>query len=110
MRAGKLDRKIDVLRASTSRNGFNEEVAAWEPLARVWAEAVPISDGERRRAGETLSSKKFRFTIRYSSQVYTVDPRDRIRYDGRIFDINGVKDVGRREGIEITATARAETQ
>lgn len=109
MKAGHLDSRITILRASMARNSFNEEVASWTPLAEVWAGAVPVSDGERLRAGETLASIKYRFTVRHSTMIATVDARDRITYDGRTFDVNGVKPLGRREGYEITATARAET-
>lgn len=31
-----------------------------------------------------------------------------LTFDGRTFDIVGIKEIGRREGIEITAAARAE--
>ncbi|WP_396190311.1 head-tail adaptor protein [Flavobacterium sp.] len=47
--------------------------------------------------------------MRYSTTAATIDPRDRLTFEGRDYDINGVKDVGRRQYIEITATARAET-
>lgn len=109
MQAGKLDRRISILRASMSRNSFNEQVATWEPIGTVWAAAVPVMDAERLRAGETLASSKFRFTVRSSALTVTVDPRDRIVFGNRTFDINGVKEIGRKQGLEITATARAET-
>ena len=70
---------------------------------------TPINDAERLRAGETLAQKSARFVIRYSSLSSTVDPRDRIVFDGATYDINGIKEVSRREYLEITATARAET-
>jgi len=41
--------------------------------------------------------------------VDSVNPRDRIIYDSKTFDINGIKEIGRNEFLEITATARAET-
>jgi SPP1 family predicted phage head-tail adaptor len=74
----------------------------------VWAHAAPVRTPRRQRAGETLASKSYRFTIRYSSDVADVDPRDRVTFDGRTYDVQGVKEIGRREGLEITATARAE--
>lgn len=109
MKAGQLDRRITVLRATNARNSFNEEIATWNPVATVWAAAVPISDGERLRAGETLATSKYRFTVRHSAFAGSIDPRDRLTFQGRTFDVNGVKELGRREGYEITATARAET-
>lgn len=109
MQAGKLDRRIVIQRSTTSADAFNEPVETFATLATVWAEAKPISDGERMKAGQTLADKMIRFTIRYSSTVADVDPRDRIVFDGRTFDISGIKEVGRRVGLEITATARAES-
>ena len=109
MDAGRLDSRITLKRATSTANAFNEPVVTWTTLATVWASVVPVNDGERLRAGETLASKQSRFTVRYSSTVASVDPRDRITFDGRDYDLNGVKEVGRREYLEITATARAET-
>lgn len=107
--AGTLDRRVKIRRATFSTNGFNEQVESWADLGTVWASVTPISDGERFRAGEMLAAKSSRFVIRYSSKVASVDPRDRLVFDGREYDINGVKEIGRREALEITATARAES-
>lgn len=109
MDAGRLDRRITLRRATSSTNAFNEPVYVWADLATVAAKVEPVSDGEQWRAGETLASKLTRFTIRYSTTVASVDPRDRIQYAGREYDIQGIKEVGRRQFLEITAAARAET-
>lgn len=109
MRAGDLDRRIVILRAATTRDAMNEAVPTWSALATVWASVTPVGDGERLRAGQVLASRMVRFVVRYSSVTATVDPRDRVQFDGRVYDINGVKEIGRRVGLEITATARAET-
>lgn len=108
MDAGVLDSRIAILRAASSANGFNEAVETWNTLATMWAKATPVSDGERWQAGQTLANQTYRFIIRWSRTVADVTPRDRIRYRGRDYDINGVKDIGRDQHREITATARAE--
>jgi SPP1 family predicted phage head-tail adaptor len=108
MQIGRLDRRITILRASVATDSFNEPVQTWAGIATVWARAEPVMDGEKIRAGETLAHKSYRFTIRYSSDVADVDPTYRLTFDGREYDIAGVKELGRREGLEITATARAE--
>lgn len=107
--AGELYRKISIRRASFAANAFNEPVATWAVIAEMRAKVTPVQDGERLRAGETLASKMSRFVIRWSSVSRTIGPADRIMLEGREYDINGVKEIGRREGVEITATARAET-
>jgi SPP1 family predicted phage head-tail adaptor len=109
MDAGLFDRRVTIRRATTTRDETNQPVEAWADLATVWANAKPVADGERLRAGETLGNKAYRFTIRYSTTVAAVDPLDRVVFDGRTYDVNGVKELGRREYLEITATARAET-
>jgi len=108
MDAGRLDRRVTLKRATSTMNGFNDPELTWSTLATVWASVVPVSDAERMRAGETLAAKQSRFTIRYSSTVADLDPKDRLTFDGRDYDLNGVKELGRREYLEITATARAE--
>ena len=110
MDAGRLDRKIALRRVSYATvEGMTEPVETWATFATVWANVMPVSDGERLRSGETLAQMQSRFTIRYSSVVASLDPRDRLQYNGRDYDINGLKELGRREFFEITATARAET-
>lgn len=104
-----LDRRVTISRRSSTLDAFNEPVNSWSDIATVWASVVPINDSERLRAGETLALKSSRFTIRWSSTVSGVDPRDRLTFDGSVYDINGVKVIGRKQWLEITATARAET-
>lgn len=108
MQAGKLDRRIVLQRATVTTDAFNQPVSTWATLATVWASATPISDGERARAGEVFSNINMRFQIRYSSVVALVDTRDRVVFDGRVYDLVGVKELGRREALELTAAARAE--
>lgn len=109
MDAGRFDRRIAIKRAAATVNAFNEPVYSWSTLATVWAQMVPVNDAERMRAGETLANMQARFTIRWSATAATIDPRDRLTFEEREYDINGVKQIGRREYLEITATARAET-
>lgn len=108
MRAGELDRRITLQRAVTTRDDFNAPVETWLDLARVWAKFTPVNDGERFRAGERAAEVQARFLIRYSSQVADVSPKDRLIFDGRTYAISHVKEVGRREGLEITAGGRGD--
>lgn len=109
MDSGKLDRKITIERfgvGSPATNDFGEPSGSWGTLSSVWAKRETISDGERWRAGEINAQITDRFVIRYSTDVSDVDPTDRIAWEGRVYNIFGVKEIGRREFIEITAAAR----
>jgi SPP1 family predicted phage head-tail adaptor len=106
--AGKLDRRIRIMRSSETVNALNEPVLTWGVLADVAAGKKDVSDGEKLRAKEMNASITTRFHIRWSAKVSDVDARDRILFDGREFDIVAVKEIDRRVGLEITAAARAE--
>lgn len=106
MEAGKLDRKIVIQRFTSTLDSYNEPVLSWSTLATRSASYQPISDGERFRAGETAATASARFVIRYSSAVSTLNPKDRLTFEGVAWEILRVKEIGRREGLEITAGAR----
>jgi SPP1 family predicted phage head-tail adaptor len=111
MRASRLDRRIDILReVETGRDGLNAKTKAWAPLTArpIAASKEDVQDGERFRASETGAVVTTRFQIRWSTKVADVDSRDRVRFGGREYDISAVKEIGRREGLEITGAARAE--
>ena len=108
MQAGKLDRRITLQRASTTKNGFNEDVEAWGDIATVWASATPVSDAERVRAQQVGAVISMRFQIRFSTAVADLSPTDRLSYNGKTYNITAVKELGRREGLEITAATRSD--
>lgn len=108
MNAGKLDRRITIERATTTTNAFGEAVKTWAPLATVWAHVIDVSDGEVWRAAEVQATITTRFQIRWSPASSTITPLDRVIYQGRTYDINRVKELQRRRGLEITASARGE--
>jgi SPP1 family predicted phage head-tail adaptor len=103
--AGKLDRRIRVQRATVIIDDLGSEVPAWADLRETWASVEWVRDSERFRAAEVSAAVEVRFQIRWGLGV-TV--RDRVIYDGRVWDISAVKELGRREGQEISAAARAE--
>lgn len=110
-RAGKLDRRIKIERYTVAQNSLGEEIETWGELDTVWSAVKPISDGERIEAQQVNAQITTRFIIRYSSDVSDINPKDRIEYpvsSGTYYDIFGVKELGRREGFEITATAPAD--
>ena len=108
MRAGELDRRIDIQSAVITNNDLNEPIETWISLGSVWAKKTDISDGERIRASEVSAQITTRFLIRWSIAMSAVTPKDRLIFDGKTYDIFFVKEIGRHEGIEISAAARAD--
>ncbi|RZJ44974.1 MAG: head-tail adaptor protein [Brevundimonas sp.] len=106
--AGKLDRRITLQRFTVTKNDLNEDIETWADLTPkpVAAQYMPVSDGEKFRAGERASDISARFMIRYSNQVADLSPKDRLLFQGRPYAITRVKEFERRVGLEITAVSR----
>lgn len=108
---GNLDRRIIIERESEqSRNAVNEPVVAWVALATVSAQRRDASDGEMRESGQVSSNLTTRFVIRNGGPAATVNPKDRINYNGAYWNIVGVKETldGRLRFLEITAIRRTD--
>lgn len=107
MLAGARNRRLVIQRATYSQDsGSGEQVPTWGTLATVWAEMLPLSDSERVKAAEISAEITTRFRILWTTTVSTVNPKDRLTFDSKTWDIWGTKEIGFREGIEITAAAR----
>jgi SPP1 family predicted phage head-tail adaptor len=106
--AGDLDRRIQFRRATVSAGALGA-VETWaDHGAPVWASKKDLSDGERWRASEVQAHVTTRFVIRSSEFSRDLTPKDRLICEGREYDITGIKEIGRRDMLEITAAARAD--
>lgn len=103
MQAGRLDRRIRIEEATTSADSFGQPLETWALVAEVWAELAPLKGGERWMAQQVTAETTTRFRIRYRDDV---TEKMRIVYDGAEYDIASVTEIGRREGLEIMATAK----
>ena len=111
MRAGRLDRRLTIRRATRTQNALGETVETWADVATVWASKVDkaTAEADARGSNETRAATiTTHFAVRWSATTATIDPRDRVRCEGRDYDVTGLREIGRREGVEIVATARAE--
>ncbi|WP_181008615.1 phage head closure protein [Sphingomonas montanisoli] len=108
LRAGARDRRITIQRATLAPDTAGDPAPSWENLSTVWASAMPAPGVERLQSAEIAATTPMVFRIRWSSAVADVNPKDRISYAGRMWIIASVTEIGRREGLEIAATARAD--
>lgn len=113
MRAGRLDRRVMLFRAVTTRSPLNEPVKTWLPFpgmpgGGIAARRDPVRDLERQAAQQLGASVTDRFTLRWARSWADVNPKDELVCEGRRYGIVAVKELGRRRGLEITAVARAD--
>lgn len=104
-----MDRRIGIQRATLTANAYGERAETWATLATVWAEVqYKVGGGESVQSDQVFSEQRVHFIIRYSSDVSDIRPSDRIKYNGNNYQIEGVQEIGRAEGLRIVTTLRGE--
>lgn len=105
MQAGALDRRIRLLSYTAgAANDFGEPGSpSWAQTAVLWASKKDVSDGERVAAQAVGANLTTRFVVRSSTVTRAIKAQDRIECEGRTYDVVGLKEIGRRDGLEITA-------
>lgn len=107
MKAGTLDRKISILRSGAETDdGYTTQpgaVGVYATRKASWKAAngreVFENQGIEAKAGGT-------FWLRSDTKTRHIAETDQIAFDGRLYDILGVNEVGgRRETIEVTVAA-----
>lgn len=101
-----LNRLIEIQKFTSMRDRFGGVIEGWATLDTVWANArderkpqeVFVQDADR-----TLAFRYLTFRVRWRADF---DETARVRFEGRIFDIKGLAEVGRRQWLDIiTASA-----
>lgn len=100
IQAGKLDRLILIEELTQgSPGGIGERTETWTKKHACRAQVVPVGGAEVLKAGAERTIRVARFIIRWVSVVET----DRVVYDGLNWTILHLRELGRREGLEILA-------
>ena len=105
MFAGSLDHRITLQRRSTWTDlEYEETREGFETLKTVSASVRHASGREFLSAGAIVNERRAIFTIRWREGLTTLD---RLVYAGAPFNIKEIREIGRREGLEIFAEAVA---
>jgi SPP1 family predicted phage head-tail adaptor len=114
MRAGTMDRRIRIERAQRgARTASGQPTKTWILQAAVWAEVTRDRGQEAFRSNAFGANAEIRFRIRYPANLDPLpSPSEdcRLVFEGKAFDIVGATELGRREGLELWATTRAEVE
>jgi len=120
VRAGKLDRKIDIERKTVTLNSSGDEIETWaKVVSRRAAGYRPLKGDERFAADQFIAEEQVEWTVRYSTALASLNPLDRVIYpaeeagsppppDPTVYDVLAVHEVGRRRGLKIITVRRAE--
>ncbi len=123
MKAGKLDRRIDVQRKVETQSDSGAPAEDWSNIAeRIAAAYYPVRGDEKNTAPQFVASQQVDFNIRWTALLSGLTPKDRIIYpainedispaeeitEGRIYDVIEASEIGRRDGIKIRTVRRAD--
>ncbi len=102
MRAGDMDRWITIQSVEYVFDDFGGFEEVWTDVADVWAHVSQQSGREFFAAGGIQSERKVVFRLRWLDGITVIH---RVVYDGREHNIHEVRELGRREGLELHTTA-----
>lgn len=103
MNTGRMRHIVALQSKAMSTDDYGGQVETWSTFATVWAEVQPLRGRELLAAQAAQGETTVRFVLRY---LATVDQADRIVWDGKIYNVRDVIDVGgmRRELHIMAAT------
>lgn len=109
MRAGRLDRRVVIEVRSVARDATGQEVETWSPAKTVWMGKRDVRANERWGAQQVVAEIDAVFTARWRpGDVRLSTDNHRLVYAGRVYNILGITELGRRGGIEIACAGRGE--
>lgn len=104
MRAGAMDRKITIQSRAVTQDNQGSPVETWSTFASVWAQKSDIRGQVSLIDDKETGISNTKFSIRYLSGL---NMQMRISYDGIIYHIDDIAEIGRRDGHDIYVHATA---
>lgn len=125
MKAGALDRKIDIQRQSATQSPSGATSEIWATIAGGAARPAsvrPLRGEERFTEPQWIARQQVEVEIRWTAALAALSPRNRLIYpavqdwlsppdaisEERIYDIMDVQEIDRRAGLRIFAARRAD--
>ena len=95
-----MNRIIEIQRRAAVRDSFGGEIVSWPSLATVWADAKITGTSERFKndAKRRIPLRNATFTVNF---IDGVREDSRVIYRGMIWDIKGIKVIGRRRKLDL---------
>lgn len=103
MRAGSLDRRIQIQEKQTTPTTTGRLETTWIVVATVWAKLLPKNGREDVKDDERAAAADVQFEIRWRENL---DPTMRIIYQDRVYGITDISEKGRRERLILSCVVR----
>ena len=106
MKAGTLDRRITIQRQGEPYDdGYTTRPGELEDYASRWASWKPANGRETFQNQGVEAVAGGTFWVRWDSLTKAIQTTDVISFEGRVWNIVGVQEIGRREGVELIVVA-----
>lgn len=92
LNAGKLDKRVEIVRISTQRDRNGYAAKTVTVLRRPWAQFSRTSGTESLKNGADLGETRARFVVRAGEPG--ISRKDRVRYRGQEYEIEYVNEYG----------------
>lgn len=102
MRAGLLTKTITIERATVTVDDYGTPANSWATLATVRAQVLQQSTEDFMRNFGASTEAAIVFRIRWADGIA---PGDRVTHDGQSYTLKEVKELGRREGMDLRCLA-----
>jgi SPP1 family predicted phage head-tail adaptor len=99
---GNMDRRITIERETGTVSPSGDARKTWTPVATVWAEFVQQSASEFFTGYGEAETGTVIFRVRYRPGITTAD---RVTYDGVAYGLKEVKEILRRDALELRGEA-----
>jgi SPP1 family predicted phage head-tail adaptor len=103
MRAGRLDRRVTIQSRSLASDAQGQQIESWTDVATVWGRRLDLRGREFMAAEAKHAEATCTFELRYRADV---TPLNRLVCEGRVYNIVHVAEIGRRQSLQIVASAR----
>ena len=103
VKVGELDRRILFQNPTETQQTNGEILNTWTSHGYRWAKAEPFTATEINEGGMLTVYSRAVFTVRYDAAI---NEKMRIYYDGKIFNIQGFSEIGRRQYQRIECDSR----
>ncbi len=104
MKSGPRNRRLVIeRRAEIGRDTYNEPIFGWAEWCSAWAAVYYGTGTEQREAAQTSASQAASFEVLSNSKTRALMVTDRIAFDGGLWDIQSLAQLGFGEGVRISA-------
>lgn len=99
MRAGNLDRLIEIQRRGTGLDLYGTPVETWTTFATMRAQLLKNATDDREGERGHTTDAVLTFRMYYFASLSL---NDRLLYEGQQYNITGLTEIGRRAGMDVT--------